>query len=504
MSTVLFFFFVLFHCVLSDLPIHCLNEQIAGKWKFLLSADTFDKTESCGYQQPDSNAQHFTQRDAFNFPVDREIYLTLTQPNIAITDTGAVGTWTMVYDEGFEVSVDNYVFFAFSKYKPREHTDLSSMEVRDYISICHETMVGWYHSKDAQRWGCFQGKKKVRHNRLSHQKRGHDESTDIVHYNVVSPIPKIDTDDIFEPNFAFVESVNRDTTSTWQATVHKDFVGKRVSEMLRLLGRRFFDKGVVGPSAVPDSREDKEKYGDLPTDFSWTNYNGANFDSPVRNQGQCGSCFVVAAIYMLETRLRIKTGNAVQTQFSLQDVVSCSRYNQGCDGGYPILVGKHGEEFGFVPESCFPYEGASGQCSQECQNAERLFVTNHAYVGGYYGGCSEVAMMKEIFRAGPIVIPFQAPASLFYYSGGIFTGPSPKSEGQKQNGVNPWEQTNHAVTAIGWGVEPSSGIKYWVLKNTWGNSWGENGYFRIRRGTDECGCESMASSFDVVLPSSAL
>jgi len=236
----------------------------------------------------------------------------------------------------------------------------------------------------------------------------------------------------------------------------------------------------------------------LPETFSWRQQ---GYDSPIRNQGECGSCFAVAAVSVAEARLNIKrkTTSADQmTQLSPQSVVSCSRYNQGCNGGYPFLVGKHGEDFGFVEESCFPYEGTNSDCSKECSGAKRYKVTNHHYIGGYYGGCSELEMMKEIHSGGPIVVAFQAPSSLFYYTGGIYTGPSPKSEGKRGHGLNPWEQTNHAVIAVGWGVDSSSGTKYWEIKNTWGTSWGENGYFRIRRGTDECGIESMASTFEVI------
>jgi len=130
------------------------------------------------------------------------------------------------------------------------------------------------------------------------------------------------------------------------------------------------------------------------------------------------------------------------------------------------------------------------------------YTANHTYVGGYYGACSEVAMMREIHRAGPIVVAFQAPSALFYYTSGVFTGPKPKSDGEEHNGLHRWEQTNHAVVAVGWGVEKDTGVKYWLIKNTWGPNWGEHGYFRIRRGTDECAIESMASTFDLILPAS--
>jgi len=209
----------------------------------------------------------------------------------------------------------------------------------------------------------------------------------------------------------------------------------------------------------------------------------------------------MASISALESRFRVKSRLAFRPILSPQDIVSCSFYNQGCEGGYPFLVAKHGSEFGMIDAECHPYTARNSECVAKC-NSERLFLTNYSYVGGYMGGCSEVAMMHEIYNNGPVMVAFQAPPDLFYYTGGIYTGPSPKEEAQGVNGVNVWQQTNHAVVAVGFGVDEKTGTKYWKLKNTWGLKWGESGYFRIRRGTNECGIESMATKADVVLPSS--
>jgi len=124
------------------------------------------------------------------------------------------------------------------------------------------------------------------------------------------------------------------------------------------------DSILAGPGGIQPisqaSAHEREKYGDLPEEFSWRDVKGVNYDSPVRNQGSCGSCYAVAAISMFESRLSIKSKGSIKNRFSAQEVVSCSRTNQGCDGGYPLLVEKHGEQFGFVPEECFPYEGSNG------------------------------------------------------------------------------------------------------------------------------------------------
>ena len=75
----------------------------------------------------------------------------------------------------------------------------------------------------------------------------------------------------------------------------------------------------------------------------------------------CGSCYAWAALGMLESRIRIVSNNSLNVSLSVQDVVECSPYSQGCSGGFPYLVGKYAEDFGLVHENCNPYTGKSNQ-----------------------------------------------------------------------------------------------------------------------------------------------
>jgi len=127
----------------------------------------------------------------------------------------------------------------------------------------------------------------------------------------------------------------------------------------------------------------------------------------------------------------------------------------------------------------------------------KWYGTNYHYIGGYYGACNEEDMVREL-QDGPLTIGFWASQDLMYYHGGIWyhvTNPDVASH----NGKREWEKTNHAVVLVGYGWE--NGEKYWIAKNSWGASWGEDGYFRVRRGSDEGGFESMASTLMPVLPS---
>lgn len=94
--------------------------------------------------------------------------------------------------------------------------------------------------------------------------------------------------------------------------------------------------------------------------------------------------------------------------------------------------------------------------------------------------------MINLVKNGPMAVSFEVYNDFMSYKGGIYvhTGLEEK--------FNPFEITNHAVLLVGYGVDPVSKVKFWTIKNSWGTEWGEKGYFRIRRGTDECSIESIA------------
>lgn len=75
----------------------------------------------------------------------------------------------------------------------------------------------------------------------------------------------------------------------------------------------------------------------LPNSIDWRNIDGVNYISPIRNQGTCGSCYAFASMALLEANVRIESKNKLKPIFSTQDVVSCSEYSQGCDGGIIML-----------------------------------------------------------------------------------------------------------------------------------------------------------------------
>jgi cathepsin C len=309
---------------------------------------------------------------------------------------------------------------------------------------------------------------------------------------------------LFTPDLNYINRVNDPKNGyLWKAKVYDDFVGKSYQQMRHLLGNGNFMKALNQEESLTNvshflelevevKSKEQNHFDKLPETFDWRNVDGANYDSPIRKQGECGSCYAIAAVSVLEARIRIKSNNRLKPLLSPSSIISCSRLNQGCAGGYPYLVGKHGREQGFVEESCQPYSESDDKCYNYCFHQKVWKVKDYGYVGGYYGGCDEESMMRELYENGPIIVAINATPELYYYSNGIFHSEAKKTEGKCEKMVKPWEYTNHAVVLIGWGEENVNDnvVKFWILKNSWGDTWGEKGYFRMNRGSNMASVEA--------------
>eukprot|EP00727_Mastigamoeba_balamuthi_P014210 m51a1_g9411 hypothetical protein (915) ;mRNA; r:336243-342515 len=195
--------------------------------------------------------------------------------------------------------------------------------------------------------------------------------------------------------------------------------------------------------------------------------------TPVRDQGQCGSCWAFATTAVMESAWFKSTGN--MTQFSTQQIVDCDTYSFGCGGGsaftpYKYIISLTEQGAGFETEEDYPYTASDqSQCNYSADKAVGKF--SHMFWVGF----DEDRIDSELVRSGPLSFGLDATTLQLYVSGVLEDTPQC---------MNYQDQANHIVVLIGWGVDASG--RYWVVKNSWGADWGEKGWFRIRRGAGTC------------------
>lgn len=210
------------------------------------------------------------------------------------------------------------------------------------------------------------------------------------------------------------------------------------------------------------------------------------FVAPVQNQESCGSCYAFSTAAALESAYAIKYNlkNAVKS-FSAQQLLDCSYYkyiingvigNLGCRGGYDYLTLYYAYQYGIQQASSYnAYSGSVRSCSYSSSKV----VTR---VTGIYTASlaiGDYAAMKNIVLKQPLMVYMYVTSDLYSYVSGIYTGPNCSSSKKScPLGIN------HAVTIVGFGSD--AGVPYWIVKNSWGPSWGENGYFRIAMGQNTC------------------
>jgi len=216
---------------------------------------------------------------------------------------------------------------------------------------------------------------------------------------------------------------------------------------------------------------------DLPDSLDWVAKGAVN---DVKNQGQCGSCWAFSTIANIEGVNFVKTQKLVS--LSEQELVDCDKTGPdgdlGCQGGLPsnafkfLIANKTGLEL----ESKYPYTGRDGPACKAQRSDELVFISSWKQIPS-----DEAQMAAALVQYGPLSIGINA-GPMQWYMGGI---------------ANPWsilcnpKSIDHGVAIVGYGSEPK---EYWTIRNSWGASWGEKGYYRIVRGVNKCGLNTMPTT----------
>jgi len=221
-----------------------------------------------------------------------------------------------------------------------------------------------------------------------------------------------------------------------------------------------------------------EIVGDAPQSVDWR----PKLVNPVKNQGQCGSCWTFSTVASLESAYAKLTDDL--QEFSEQDLVDCVKDYQGCCSG--CGGGLMDSAFGYMMqsqsgaddmESNYPYTAQDGRCTYAASKA-----FNGAKITGFKDVASkdEDALLDAVASKGVISIAVNAAHHWQLYSGGIL---------DVSYFCNP-DQLDHGVAVVGYGTEDKD---YWIVRNSWGPSWGEQGYIRLVRGKNMCGVATQPS-----------
>lgn len=210
-----------------------------------------------------------------------------------------------------------------------------------------------------------------------------------------------------------------------------------------------------------------------PDCFSWIEQGAVG---KPKDQGACGSCWAFSAVGNLEGVYKIKHGEL--KLFSEQQLVDCDREkDEGCNGGFMVdafdYIVKNG---GLQTSQDYPYKGRDEKCKF---NEKKVAIK----LTGYTTVSNNENEIKEFLHStGPLAVALNA-SPLQFYNGGIVDKNSRQCDP---------EALSHGVTLVGYGSE--NGADYWIVKNSWGEDWGEDGYFRIARGKGTCGINTYVVS----------
>jgi len=216
----------------------------------------------------------------------------------------------------------------------------------------------------------------------------------------------------------------------------------------------------------------------LPAKWDWRDEGGV---TPIKNQGACGSCWAFGTVGVLESVIKIKSGDTVD--LSEQWLVSCNKNGWGCNGGWWAHAYHDGQAgkcggTGAVLEADFPYSASDKPCNGPYQH-HYLLQDNDGdgkswkYVGRQNSIPSVEQIKQAISTYGPVAAAVYVDSAFQAYTGGVFNG---KGDGN----------VNHAIILVGWDDnQGKDGV--WILRNSWGTDWGEDGYMRIEYGSNRVG-----------------
>jgi len=268
---------------------------------------------------------------------------------------------------------------------------------------------------------------------------------------------------IFQNNLAAIDEKNRlNPKTTFGVTKFADLSQQEFKDL-------YLMKRDSLPPLAPGKVARIPKIGGVPSSFDWNNKTGVV--TPVKDQGQCGSCWDFSATETLES-VWARAGHPLPV-LSEQQTVDCDTVDQGCNGGWPYDAYQYMMQAGGVEsESDYPYTAVDGTCAFDSSKVVAK-VSNWQYVSQ---NADESGMKTFLYANSPLSVCVNAEEWQFY-TGGVMT--------QSACGGNTIDDIDHCVQATGWTTFPD-GTAAWNVRNSWNTIWGNDGYIWVEYGTNAC------------------
>lgn len=250
------------------------------------------------------------------------------------------------------------------------------------------------------------------------------------------------------------------------------------------------------------------KFKDLPESYdARTAFPKCASIQEIRDQGNCNAAWAFAAVSAMSDRICISSNQSDQRRLSAKNLISCcTSCGSGCSGGYAAQAWKYWKDTGIVTggpygdtKTCQPYflpkcnhfisgsyedcsnDAETPKCANDCSEGNGFEYKNDLIKSSSaYTLQGEVYIMQEIYENGPVQASFTVYSDFLTYTSGIYA----HSEGSALGA--------HDVKIIGWGVQ--DGVKFWLCANSWNEEWGDKGFFKIKRGNNECGIENAVNA----------
>lgn len=265
---------------------------------------------------------------------------------------------------------------------------------------------------------------------------------------------------------------NSNPDRTWERGINHmaDMTEEEMNEVYSVMAEQKCSATASPVNEYPDTW--------TPSSYDWR---AKGVISPVKDQKKCGSCWTFSTTGAIEAHYKINTGS--EELFSEQELLDCAsaeRYDcHGCSGGLPSYAFNFIKDFGIMTENNYPYQAKDSICRKDVDPEHPRVTTSGPY--NITSG-DETQMRNELYWKGPISVAFQVVADFRDYKSGVYTSKACKN--------GPMD-VNHAVLAVGFGTENK--MDYWLVKNSWSDVWGDEGFFKIQRGVNMCGIATCSS-----------